>query len=85
MLAYALMGSDTPSRMEYKPGNTSSLSLSGTDEGELRGYFENLAAGGTVTMPLEKAVWGDTFGMCVDRFGMTWLVNVTSGAARPTP
>jgi PhnB protein len=28
-------------------------------------------------MPLEKAVWGDTFGMVQDKFGVNWLVNVT--------
>jgi PhnB protein len=73
-----LMGSDTPDRMEFKPGNTMSVSLSGDDERELRGYYEKLVKGGTVTMPLEKAAWGDTFGMCVDRFGVSWLVNITA-------
>ena len=29
-------------------------------------------------MPLEKAPWGDTFGMCMDKFGIRWLVNVTA-------
>jgi PhnB protein len=70
------MASDTPERMEYKPGNNFSMSLSGEDEAELSGYFEKLAAGGTVTMPLEKAVWGDMFGMVNDKFGVGWLVNV---------
>jgi PhnB protein len=74
-----LMGSDTPARMEFKPGTTFSVSLSGDDERELRGYWEKLARRGTVTMPLEKAVWGDTFGMCVDRFGVSWVVNISSG------
>jgi PhnB protein len=22
-------------------------------------------------------MWGDEFGMCVDRFGVGWMVNVT--------
>jgi PhnB protein len=30
-----------------------------------------------VTMPLEKAIWGDTFGMCADKFGVNWLVNIS--------
>lgn len=72
-----LMASDTPARMEYKSGNNVSLSLSGDDEPTLRGYFEKLSAGGTVTMPLEKALWGDVFGMCADRFGTQWLVNIS--------
>jgi PhnB protein len=27
-------------------------------------------------MPLEKAPWGDHFGMCTDGFGVSWLVNI---------
>ena len=74
------MASDTPARMEYKPGTNFSMSLSGDDEAVLAGWFEGLADGGTVTMPLGKAPWGDTFGMLVDRFGITWLVNVSGSA-----
>jgi PhnB protein len=72
-----LMGSDTPSRMEYRPGTNFSVSLSGDNEQELSDYFRRLSDGGTVTMPLEKAVWGDSFGMVVDRFGVNWLVNIS--------
>jgi PhnB protein len=75
------MGADTPNRMEFKPGTNFSMSLSGQDESELRGYFEKLSESGTVTMPLEKATWGDTFGMCTDRFGISWLVNITAPQA----
>jgi PhnB protein len=70
-----LMGADTPGHMEYKPQAGVSVSLSGDDEGALRGYFDALSEGGTVAVPFEKAPWGDTFGMIVDRFGTTWLVN----------
>src|SRR5688572_21265655 len=70
------MASDTPAGMEYSPGGTMSMSLSGDDEGELRGYWDKLSAGGTVAMPLEAAPWGDTFGMCIDRFGINWMVNI---------
>ena len=73
-----LMASDTPNRMSYNPGDNFSISLSGpqSDEPELRGYWEKLTDGGTITMPLEKAIWGDTFGMCVDKFGIAWLINI---------
>ena len=75
-----LMAADVPQRrMEYHPGNNFSVSLSGEDEAQLTGYYNKLADGGTVTMPLAKASWGDTFGMCVDRFGISWLVNVNAG------
>jgi len=72
------MAADTPIKMEYRPGTNFSMSLSGDDEAQLRGYFEKLSEGGSVTMPLEKAPWGDIFGMCTDRFGISWLVNVAA-------
>jgi PhnB protein len=50
------------------------------DGDDLRGWFEMLSAGGQVTMPLEKQMWGDEFGMCTDRFGITWMVNVAQGS-----
>jgi PhnB protein len=78
-----LMGSDTPSHMDYKPGSNFSVSLSGDDEKELSGFFTGLSDGGTVIQPLEKAPWGDSFGMVVDRFGVNWLVNISgSGPAQ---
>ena len=75
-----LMASDTPNSMEYTPGTAISVSLSGTDEAELSGYYEKLAASGKVTEPLAKAPWGDSFGMCVDGFGINWLVNIAGSA-----
>jgi len=72
------MAADTPNQMEYSPGASISMSLSGENESELRPYFEKLAAGGMVVMPLEKAPWGDTFGMCTDQFGINWMVNITA-------
>lgn len=74
-----LMASDTPERITYQAGvNNFSLSLSGEDELELSGYFKRLADGGQITMPLEKAIWGDTFGMCTDKFGIGWIVNISA-------
>ncbi|MEO8973877.1 MAG: VOC family protein, partial [Ktedonobacteraceae bacterium] len=75
------MASDTPDRMEYTAGTNYSMSLSGDNEAELTGYFEKLLVGGNVTMPLEKAPWGDTFGMLTDKFGVPWLVNITGQKA----
>jgi PhnB protein len=74
---FTLMGADNPPGMEYSPGNTFSVSLSGDDATELRGYWEKLSAAGSVSVPLEKQMWGDVFGMCTDRFGVPWLVNIT--------
>ena len=71
-----LMAADTPNSMEWSPGSNGSISLGGDNEAELRGYWDKLVQGGTVTMPLEKAPWGDIFGMCTDKFGVDWLVNI---------
>ncbi len=73
---YTIMAADYPSDMEYHPITGSSVSISGDDE-TLRGYFDQLAASGTTTMPMQKQAWGDEFGMCVDGFGVPWLVNIS--------
>ncbi len=78
---FTLMGADTPSGMEHNPGDNISVSLSGDDAGELRGYWQKLAGGGTVSVPLEKQMWGDEFGICQDQFGISWLVNITEPQA----
>jgi PhnB protein len=76
-----LMGSDTPDRMEYRPGTNFSVSLSGDNKTELTAYFQKLSGSGTVTMPLDMAPWGDTFGMCTDKFGISWMVNIAKDGA----
>lgn len=73
---FTLMGADTPPGMEYSPGTNMAVSLSGDDAEELRGYWERLSDGGNVSVPLEKQMWGDAFGSCVDRFGTSWMVNI---------
>jgi PhnB protein len=81
-----LMAADTPNAMVYTPGNNFSVSLSGSsdDATELRGYWDKLVAGGSETMPLEVAPWGDSFGMLVDRFGVAWMVNIAGAPAEAT-
>ena len=53
------------------------MSLSGDDAADLRRYWDKLSDGGTVTVPFEKQMWGDEFGMCTDKFGINWMVNIT--------
>jgi PhnB protein len=72
-----LMAADTPPGMDFNEGGGNiTISLSGDDEQQLRGYWDKLSEGGTVTMPLEKQMWGDLFGMCTDKFGVPWMVDV---------
>ncbi len=73
---FTLMGADTPPGVEHDPGNNIAVSLSGDATDGLRGYWDQLSDGGNVSVPLEKQMWGDEFGMCVDRFGIAWMVNI---------
>jgi PhnB protein len=77
---FTLMASDPPPGMDLKPGNNIAISVSGDNADELRGYWDKLSDGGKVQMPLEKQMWGDMFGACTDKFGLTWMVNI----AEPT-
>lgn len=76
---FTLMASDSTPNDRETAGP--SISLSGDAEAELSGYYEILSAGGTVIEPLAKAPWGDSFGMCSDKFGITWMVNISGGEA----
>jgi len=69
-----LMGADTPEGLNQQNG---SISLSGEDESELRGYWDKLSEGATIREPLVEAPWGDTFGMLADKFGIEWMVNIS--------
>jgi PhnB protein len=73
---FTLMGADTPPGMDYTPGTTMTVSLSGDDAELLQGYWNKLSDGGNVSVPLERQMWGDTFGMVIDRFGTPWMVNI---------
>lgn len=75
-----LMAADTPPGMETSPMGGFAISLSGDDEAELRGYWDKLAEGGTIVVPLEVQMWGDTFGQLIDRFGVSWMVNIAGAS-----
>ena len=79
---YTIMGADVPSTMSYQPMTGSSVSISGgeADSARLHGYWDKLASGGSTTMPLAKQSWGDEFGMCTDRFGVPWMVDIGPSA-----
>jgi PhnB protein len=69
-----LMGADAPPGSYQKPqGMNVSLHLKDTAEGER--IFKALAEGGTMIMPFEKTFWSPGFGMCVDQFGIPWMIN----------
>ncbi|HEU5045676.1 MAG TPA: VOC family protein [Nocardioidaceae bacterium] len=76
---FTLMASDTPSGMQHIPGNSMSVSLSGDDSERLHRYWDKLCEGADVTMAMDKQPWGDEFGMCVDRYGIRWMVDIAPG------
>ena len=77
---YTLMGwdfpHDRPGHPPYRPGNNVAIFVGG--DHELRGYFEKLSIGGTITLPLEEQMWGDEAGSLVDKFGISWMFNITA-------
>ncbi len=78
-----LMASDRPPGMDLG-GGTAYISLAGDDAAALRGHWERLSEGGQVIMPLEMQMWGDEYGLCVDRFGTGWHVNIAGSAGTGT-
>ena len=79
---YTIMGADVPSTMSYEPMAGASVSISGgeADASRLHSYWDKLAAGGTTTMPLAQQSWGDEFGMCTDKFGVPWMIDIGPSA-----
>ncbi|NWF85143.1 MAG: glyoxalase/bleomycin resistance/extradiol dioxygenase family protein [Bryobacteraceae bacterium] len=70
-----IMMCDDPRPDAAQGGGNISLAIGLNDAGRAKQIFENLAAGGTVVMPLEKTYWAEAFGIVTDRFGVKWMVN----------
>ena len=72
-----IMATDALESMGHslKPGNNFSIAITPDDMNEAKKIFNGLSAGGKVMVPLEKASWGDWFGMFIDKFGIQWMVN----------
>ena len=75
-----LMGGDVVAdRYQQPQGFSLSIQLQSTSEAER--IFQELAAGGTILMPLEQTFWAARFGMVVDRFGIPWLINCEAASS----
>jgi len=71
-----LMGSDAnPAFDDVKIGQNISMSVGADSQEEADKIFQGLSAGGQITMPIADMFWGSYFGMLVDRYGITWMVN----------
>jgi PhnB protein len=69
-----LMGADSPP-VRYLQPTGMNVSLHLKDIAECERIFNSLAENGTVQMPFQQTFWSPGFGMCVDRFGIPWMVN----------
>ena len=78
-----LMAADTPNSMDFTPGGSITVSLSGDDDETLSGYWQGLSDGATVVMPFELAPWGDRFGLLTDKYGVSWMVDVLGAGTPP--
>jgi len=78
---YTIMGADTPPGMQHTPGSAMTVCISGEDGDLLRDYWEKVSEGATVVTPLEKQMWGDEYGMCIDKFGTPWMFNIAGSPA----
>ena len=74
---FQIMAYDVPSHTAYEPGTIPVfVSVRGTDTDEISAYWEKLAQGSTVTVPLAASSWAPLYGMLEDRFGVTWVLDV---------
>lgn len=71
-----LMASDTAQASDV--AKKVSLSLNGSDEEKLTNIFNGLCEGGEIQSPLKKEFWGDIFGGVIDKYGVDWMVNISS-------
>lgn len=69
-----IMGADAPPDRYAQPKGIT-VSIGVKDKGEAERIFNALSEGGKVTMPYQQTFWSPGFGMCVDRFGIPWMVN----------
>lgn len=70
-----IMLCDDPNPAGVAASSNISLAIGLNDPARAKVIFDNLAAAGTVTMPLQKTFWAEAFGMVTDQFGIKWMVN----------
>ena len=69
-----LMASDAPPDRYQKPQGFS-VSIQINNHAEAERIFRALSENGSVQMPFGQTFWASGFGMCVDQFGIPWMVN----------
>ncbi|MGC4058619.1 MAG: SRPBCC domain-containing protein [Chitinophagaceae bacterium] len=74
---HILMGTDAPKEMGFDlvAGNNMHISIEPETRDEAMRIFNELSAGGKITMPLQDMFWGAYFGSFTDRYGINWMIN----------
>lgn len=72
-----LMGADMAPEA-YTPPQGVQVQLEYQDIEQASSIFVRLAEGGEITMPFEATFWSPGFGMATDRFGIQWMINVST-------
>ncbi|GHE92379.1 VOC family protein [Streptomyces fumanus] len=76
---FHVMAYDVPAQQPWQQGeNPFFVSVRGDDAEEIGALWQGLADGSTVVRPLEPAQWAPLYGMLTDRFGVTWVLDVTA-------
>ncbi|MFI2644501.1 VOC family protein [Streptomyces sp. NPDC018610] len=76
---FHVMAYDVPSQLPWNQGEKPFfVSVRGDDADEIGTLWGRLAEGSTVVRPLEPAQWAPLYGMLTDRFGVTWVLDVTA-------
>jgi PhnB protein len=57
------------------------VSLPAADPAQAQRYFDALADGGSVQMPIGPTFWSPAFGVVQDRFGVSWMIGVQTETA----
>jgi PhnB protein len=72
-----LMGSDVVTKMvdSVSQGNNYHICLQVSNDREADKVFAALSGNGVIEMPMNKTFWGAYFGMCIDKFGVQWMIN----------
>jgi PhnB protein len=63
-----------------RPANGFTMAIHYNDGAQVERVFNALAAGGAITLPLQKMFWTSHFGMLTDRFGVPWMINFSETA-----
>ncbi|MFE9722257.1 VOC family protein [Streptomyces sp. NPDC005794] len=76
---FHVMAYDVPSHLPWDQGSKPFfVSVRGDDTEEISALWQKLAEGSAVVQPLGPSQWAPLYGMLTDRFGVTWVLDVTA-------